>query len=143
VRIISGSKYNSHTTPIFKKLEILPLFDLIQLNLVKIMYFHNKNLLPVRLCNTWRTILERNVEAGGPTLRDAENYIVPFARTDQVLRFPLVTCPLAWNNLSSICKNLPSLPSFCNHFKMLVFTNLPSTPVCTRLFCPVCQVPPV
>jgi hypothetical protein len=39
VRIVSNSNYNSHTAPIFKKLEILPIHMLIQLHLSKIMYF--------------------------------------------------------------------------------------------------------
>jgi hypothetical protein len=142
IRIISDSKYNSHTAPLFKKLEILPLFDLIQLNLVKIMYYHKNNLLPNRLCNTWRTNQERNMDTGGPILRHTDNFVIPFARTDQVLRFPLVTVPLAWNNLSPVCKNMPNVLLFCNHFKTMIFSTLPDVPVCTRLFCPVCQALP-
>ena len=45
VRIISGSKYNSHTEPLFKKAQLLKLRDILKKNLFKIYHkFFNDNL---------------------------------------------------------------------------------------------------
>jgi hypothetical protein len=88
VLIILNSKYNSHTAPIFKKLNILPLQQLSQFNLSKIMYYYKHNLLPSCHNNTWLTVGALNQERGGPALRDAEELVIPFARTEQLSRFP-------------------------------------------------------
>ena len=46
VRIISNSKYNSHTDPIFKKLNLLKLKDLFELNVLKLFYKYKNKILP-------------------------------------------------------------------------------------------------
>jgi hypothetical protein len=142
VRIISGSKYNSHTAPLFKKLEILPLHMLIQFYLAKTMYHFKSGALPACFNNTWRTGLEHNLLAGGPLLRNADDYLVQFSRTEYLRRFPLSTIPETWNSLSPELKNSPSIFTFCSNLKNFYLSTLPPTPVCTRLFCPVCQVIP-
>jgi hypothetical protein len=142
IRIVSGAKYNSHTAPLFKELKILQLHNLIQLQLVKIMYFYKNNLLPACFIDTWLTGAAQNLLVGGPLLRNADDFIIPFARTDQLRRFPQVTAPEAWNSLPLELKNSPTVSVFCNNFKNAILTMLPAEPVCTRLFCPVCQAAP-
>jgi hypothetical protein len=112
---------------------------LINLHLAKIMYFFKNNKLPECFINTWLTGSEQNRLAGGPLLRNAENYVVPFARTDHLRRFPLISVPEIWNDLPPELKCLPSVSSFCSNFKKVNMLLLPSTPDCTRLYCPVCQ----
>ena len=46
VRIISNSKYNSRTDPIFKKLNLRKLKDLFELNVLKLFYKYKNNILP-------------------------------------------------------------------------------------------------
>ena len=46
IRIISRSKYNAHTEPIFKTLDILTLDDLFNLNALKLYYKYIRNTLP-------------------------------------------------------------------------------------------------
>ena len=46
VRILSNSKYNSHTDPIFKKLNLLKLKDLFEFNVLKLFYKYKNNILP-------------------------------------------------------------------------------------------------
>ena len=46
LRVITDSKYNAHTDPIFKSLHILKLKDLIKLEICKYAYKMNYNLLP-------------------------------------------------------------------------------------------------
>jgi hypothetical protein len=143
IRTISLAKYNSHTAPLFKKLKILPLNLLIQFHLSKIMFYYKNDKLPECLNDTWSTGLDQNLLAGGPQLRNAEDYIVPYARTDQLRRLPLITAPETWNALSPDLKNLLSVTLFCQQFKNNCLSSLPSVPDCTRLFCPVCQAVPI
>ena len=51
VRIISCSKYNSHTDPLFKNLNLLKLKDLFELNVLKLYYKYRKNILPFYISN--------------------------------------------------------------------------------------------
>ena len=46
VRAITSSKYNSHTSPIFKKLKILRIHEIYKLNTLKFFFKYKKNLLP-------------------------------------------------------------------------------------------------
>ena len=46
VRIISNSRYNSHTDPLFKKLNLLKLKDLFELNVLKLFYKYRNSTLP-------------------------------------------------------------------------------------------------
>ena len=51
VRIISCSKYNSYTDPLFKNLNLLKLKDLFELNVLKLYYKYEKNILPFYISN--------------------------------------------------------------------------------------------
>jgi hypothetical protein len=59
------------------------------------------------------------IQTGGPLLRIADDYeyVVPFARTDHLRRFPTISVPEAWNVLPVEIKLLPSVSSFCYNFK--------------------------
>ncbi len=46
VRIITTSKYNDHTNPLYKKLKILKLEDIYKLKVAKYMYAFDKQILP-------------------------------------------------------------------------------------------------
>ena len=51
VRITSLSKYDSHTNPLFKKLNLLKLKDLFELNVLKLYYKYKNNNLPFYISN--------------------------------------------------------------------------------------------
>ena len=51
VRIISNSKYDSHSDPLFKKFNLLKLKDLIELNVLKLFYKYRNNMLPFYVSN--------------------------------------------------------------------------------------------
>ena len=46
VRAITSSKYNSHTSPLFKKLKLLRIHELYKLNMIKFFFKYKKGLLP-------------------------------------------------------------------------------------------------
>ncbi len=51
IRIISISKYNAHTEPIFKQLELIKLMDILTLQELKFYYKYKNNGLPYYLQN--------------------------------------------------------------------------------------------
>ena len=51
VRIITCSKYNSHTDPLFRKLNLLKAKDLFELNVLKLFYKYKKSILPFYISN--------------------------------------------------------------------------------------------
>ena len=51
IRIISNIKYNSHTDPLFKKLNLLKLKDPFELNVLKLFYKFKNNSLPFYVSN--------------------------------------------------------------------------------------------
>jgi hypothetical protein len=137
IRIITNSKYNSHTAPLFKSLNILPLPLLINYSYINIMHRHHFRKLPAGLLDTWSTIRNRINETGALNLRHEENYITPFARTDHLSRFPLTLCPKLWNNLPNPLKNICNINSFNDNLKDHLLENLNT--ICSRLFCPACS----
>ena len=53
VRIITCSKYNSHTDPLFRKLNLLKAKDLFELNVLKLFYKYKKSILPFYISHTF------------------------------------------------------------------------------------------
>ena len=51
IRIITSNKYNSHTEPLFKQLNMLKLEDLLKLQQLKFYFKFNEGSLPVYLQN--------------------------------------------------------------------------------------------
>ncbi len=49
IRIVCNESFNAHTDNLFKRLEILKLQDLIDLEIQKLMYKHSKDMLPLPL----------------------------------------------------------------------------------------------
>jgi hypothetical protein len=140
IRIVANAKYNSHTAPLFKQLKILPLESVIQLSLNKIMHNFVCLRLPASFAMTWRTNRERFEAFGVHALRNEDDFQVPFARTNQLQKFPIVQIPTLWNNLPQELKSIQSSYGFSNSLKNALLNNLPDNPICTRLFCPVCSI---
>ena len=59
IRIITKSKYNQHTEPLFKRKEILPLYDLIKLSKLKFMFDYKQGRTPSSFDNIWQRYTER------------------------------------------------------------------------------------
>jgi hypothetical protein len=144
IRIICGSNFNSHTEPLFKKCEILPLKLLIHFFKILFMYDYRNNLLPLSFENMWTTNAIRRQEANiyqNRILRDDQQYFVPFIRTEHYLKFPLADFPRLWNNFEF---NFDITTQSRNLFKMLLKDHFLSKLVdivrCTRMLCPVCHL---
>ena len=69
VRIISRSKYNAHTDPLFKILNLLKLKDIFELSVLKLYFKFKHNLLPVYTSNMFTESIRNphyNLRARGP-----------------------------------------------------------------------------
>ncbi len=89
VRIISLSKYNAHTEPIFKKLRLLRVTELLRLQQLKFYYKFKQGLLPSYLLNL---PFHTNSETHRYGTRHSQNIYQPFARHEyakRCLRFDL------------------------------------------------------
>ena len=99
IRIITKSKANEHTGPLFKSCKILP-FEQLCLQ-AKLLFMHSihYNYAPPSFSNTFPTNQVRNIEHN---LRNQHEFILPGCRIELFKKFPLYTFPLAWNNLGDI-----------------------------------------
>jgi len=141
IRIISNAKYNSHTEPLFKKLEILPLKTLADSTKILFMQQFRQNILPSALLCDWQLNQVRRDDDHRQLRNDSEFYI-PFARTTQLQRFPLFYFPKVWNGIPENLKTIRCSNSlFASKLKQHLISELSDTIVCDRLFCPSCQTP--
>ena len=138
IRLIANAKYNSHTEPLFKSLEILPLNLLADFSKIHFMQNFKQKFLPTALMNTWQINQERRQQDHSRILRNDDEIHVPFARTDQLSRFPLYHLPKLWNALPEDIKIIRNKSSFSTKVKIHLLSKLSSTVTCGRLFCPSC-----
>jgi hypothetical protein len=135
IRIIAKCKYNEHTEPYFKMLDILPLNDLIFYSRAQFMFLYARNHTPRLLCDTWT----KNENRGGMQLRNQSEFKIPFSRISLVERMPYITLPSTWSNriLDGI-RTSPNIYIFSSNLKSLLIDRLQDNIRCTRLFCPTC-----
>jgi hypothetical protein len=145
IRIINSAPYNSHTEPLFKKCEILPISLLIKYFKLLFMYDFANDLLPLSFKNTWVTnAVRRNADQIQNRyeiriLRDDNLLYIPFVRLEQFIRFPLVDFPKLWNTYSNLVV-APSRNVFKTLLKNHFLSSLSDTINCNRLLCPVCHL---
>jgi len=139
VRIISNVQYNAHTEPLFKKLEILPLPDLISFNCLQFFHRYSINYLPLSFIGTWTRNIERQ-QSQQIYLRNQYDYDIPFARLTSTSKFPLTSFPKLWNSLNDEnLKNIKKCSEFDSKLKTFYLNDLSTNIICNRLFCPHCS----
>ena len=145
IRIVCGEKYNAHTEPLFKKLEILPLFTLIEFSKTKLFHNYVFNFLPISFHNTWTVNRDRYLHLHGDEedddhriLRNENDFFIPFTRADYIMNFPLSCLPKLWNALPIELKNTRNKNAFYAQLKKHYLDQLEENYTCTRLLCPAC-----
>jgi hypothetical protein len=113
IRVITNAGYRDHTGPLFKRLSILPLDDLIKYSQLKFMhnFYHNK--LPFSFNETWISNRTRNPEVA---LRNADDLYVHAHHFATTKRFPLFSMPRVWNEANDMKLN-PSQRIFLKSVK--------------------------
>jgi hypothetical protein len=142
IRIITKSAYNSHTEPLFKSCEILPLKHLISFFKLLFMYDFINKLLPVSFINTWLTnAAVRNADplANDRSLRNDHYLHVPYVRLEHYLRFPLADYPRLWNDFNNAV-SANTRGTFKSLLKDYFLEKLNNVPTCNRLLCPACHL---
>ena len=78
IRILNKSAFDAHTSPIFKKLDLLKLNDICMLQLGQFMFHHKSSLLPERFDN----MFFKNDQIHTFNTRNSSKYHVPSCRTN-------------------------------------------------------------
>ena len=141
IRIVHGSKYNSHTEPLFKELKILPLESLIKFFSLQFMQHYIQGFLPVSFNNIWLTNEERRAEDHHRILRNNNELFVPFVRLSSLLKHPLIYLPTTWLDFTNEnIKILRNKIEFKAELKKFLLSELSSIISCDRLLCPTCHL---
>lgn len=101
IRIVTNSKFNEHTAPIFKKLKVLPYMSMIKLNKLKFMHSIYYNYAPRTFIGEWKLNEERRVPYD---LRSSTLFNIQRVFHSKFERFPLICLPKTWNELGDLCK---------------------------------------
>ena len=113
IRIISRAKYYDHTNPLFKKLKILKLKDLIELRSAIFIYRANCHTLPKNL----QSILNFNTVNKNYNLRNKQDYQHKYVRTKQKQMCLSIYGIKLWNNLHDDIKQCKHIHSFKTKYK--------------------------
>jgi hypothetical protein len=141
IRIVANAKYNSHTEPLFKKLNILPFNNLCEYFKIQFMQQFVQKFHPKALENLWITNSMRHMDDDHVTLRNDDQLYIPFARTALTSRLPLTTFPRLWCDFpDEDIKFVRNKKEFNLKLKNHFISKLSTTIQCNRLLCPDCHL---
>jgi hypothetical protein len=137
VRIISGSKWNAHCEPLFKRQGVLRFVDMIRYSQLEFMYNWEHKRLPISFIDTWR----RKNDIMSPenySLRNALDLHTDTSRLTFSQKLPIYSFPVIWNTLEVELRQMwpPSL--FKKQLKSHFLDKLQVTVHCENPFCPDC-----
>jgi hypothetical protein len=116
VRIITGSKFNEHTPPLFYEQSIMPLDMIIKQAKLKFMHSVKFNYCPKSFVHVF---VENREEDRNYDLRNRQDFLVPRARIEHFKRMPIYTLPDEWNN----CGDLQFYSNIAT-FKIMLYETL-------------------
>ena len=99
IRIITNSSYTAHTGPLFTRLHILPLEQIITQARLTFMHSIYYEYAPHSFTNTWQTHSQRNPDIN---LRNATDFEITFPRIELYKRLPIYSLPHTWNSHDTI-----------------------------------------
>jgi hypothetical protein len=142
IRAISGLKYNDHTEPSFKKLEILPIPSLIDFFSIQFMQRFVQRFLPAAFDDTWTTNAIRREGQSHICLRNDNNLFIPPARLSQTDNHPLTNLPRKWESIADAhhVNILRDKKDFDKALKTYFLKKLKSHVKCENPFCPSCII---
>ena len=135
IRLISKAHYNSHTEPLFKKMEILKFDDLYKSTQVEFMYSYLQKKLPTSFMGVW----SKNEVNKLVTLRNSGEMFIPRARLCFSERLPLHSIPKIYNEFPDFdIKNIPTKTNFKEQLKLFYLNKLNAEVFCGRPYCRDC-----
>ena len=102
IRIIDHAGYLDHTSPIFKKYNVLKLLDLVKISQINVMHNFLTNSLPPTLALNFATCRQ----SAHRVVRAPQHFVVPFAPTNYRKFSLYVAAPDAWNKV--IASRIPN-----------------------------------
>ena len=139
VRIISGSKWNAHCEPLFKRQGILKFEDMVEIEYFQLefMYYWEHKRLPISFSDTWK---RKNDVMSLETysLRNALDLHTETSRLTFSQKLPIYCFPVTWNTLEVDLRQMwpPSL--FKKQLKSQMLEKLRDSVNCENPFCPDC-----
>jgi len=119
VRIISNSHYLSHSDPLFKKYNLLNVYDVYYLELCTFMHKHFTNQLPEAF-NNYFTI-QSNVHKYHT--RNNDDYAIPQIKTNFAYKTIKTMGPVRWNSLQKHIKTAKTVKHFRSKMKNSMIVN--------------------
>ena len=136
IRVISLSKYNSHTDPLFKQLSILRVDHIFQCQCLKLYHKITNNKAPSFFMSMFTT----NISIHGIATRQALNIYNPITRTiyaEKCVRHYIPQLITAFPDTVTSKLTTHSLQGFSNYMKNYFLLSYKT--VCTKQNCYVCQ----
>jgi hypothetical protein len=81
IRIMTFSNFDEHSSPLFKQLYIVKLYDLVTLHNVVFMYKFHNNLLPIAFDTFFMRVSETHII----TLDFLQKYLTPYQKLEQIM----------------------------------------------------------
>jgi len=113
IRMITNSKYNDHTDPLFKGLKLLKLKEIHKLNAAKLMYKVSKYELPEPLIKLYSLNSTLHVH----NTRQINNPHVRYRRTQLAARQINHFGPKVWHQVPNNLKSIQNIKLFTKHYK--------------------------
>jgi len=140
IRVITNSRYNQHTEPLFKAANILPLPKLCEYFKLQFVQRFIQGFLPASFNNIWITNEARRSETVSMVLRNHDEFYMPTSRLHSFDNFPLYSFPRSWVNFQNEnIKFIRNVLEFNLSLKNHLIDNLSSTVVCVKAYCPSCN----
>ena len=139
IRIIAGKPYNAHTEPLFKKLQIMPLPDLITFSKIQFMHRFIQGFLPASFNKTLVRNAVRNIGENEIQLRNRDHLQNIHSNLVSLDTFPLFSYPKIWQDFrDENIKIIRKTSSFDLKLKKFFLDDLATNVICNRLLCPAC-----
>jgi hypothetical protein len=112
IRAVCAGKYNSHTDPLFHYLEQLKLKDLYHISCAQLGHDILNELIPRSIFELFPVLTTTKDTRSSKD----QNFIIPYCKSEQLIRFPQVQIAKIWNGLSP-----PDLKGVC---RTMLVTNM-------------------
>jgi hypothetical protein len=119
VRNISNSHYLSHSAPLFKKYNLLNVYDSYNLELCTFMYKHATNQLP----DVFQNYFDVRSALHNYNTRNKDTYQIPKVKTCFAQKTIKTMGPKRWNPLTEDVKNSKSIKKFRSKIKENITLN--------------------
>ncbi len=119
VRIIKRVKYNEHTSPIFKDLNILKIKDIYHMQVAKYMYNMTRGTLPTPLTNQ----IKLNSNLHTHNTRNINNPHITQRRTNLASRAIRHKGPYIWYSIQENTRTKRTIKSFQSNLKKNIFAS--------------------